>query len=244
MIDAVVIDRPDWGIAGVNAGFTRRSGGVSEPPYDRLNLAVHVGDDAGRVTENRRRLVEAAGLAAAPRWLSQVHGTRVMHTDDVTPDITQADAVWSDRPGQPCAVLVADCLPILIADRQGRCVAAIHAGWRGLAAGVIACTIDALPVPPTALVACIGPAIGVAAFQVGPEVISAFRAAGTEPVYEGQPVDWRVDLRDTARHLLQRAGVAMVTTVGGCTVAAPADYFSYRRDGVTGRLAGFVAIDG
>ena len=241
MSEAVVILRPDWDVVGVNAGFSLRSGGVSQPPYDSLNLALHVGDVPERVQENRRRLVEAAGLAMAPRWLSQVHGTRIIHTDAVDPDVTPADGVWSDRPGQPCAVLVADCLPILIADRDGGCVAAVHAGWRGLAAGVIDRVIQTLPVPPPRLAACIGPCIGVDAFGVGQEVIDAFHAAGRPPVHEQHGQGLCVDLRATARRLLRDRGIGEVTDVGGCTHRDHAGCFSYRRDGVTGRLAGFIA---
>ncbi|MEX0374849.1 peptidoglycan editing factor PgeF [Spiribacter pallidus] len=241
MSEAVVILRPDWDVAGVNAGFTLRTGGVSTPPYDSLNLALHVGDDPARVRDNRHRFIEAAGLAMAPRWLSQVHGTRVIHTDAVDPDITPADGVWSDRPGQPCAVLVADCLPVLLAERDGACVAAVHAGWRGLAAGVIDQVIQALPVPSTRLAACIGPCIGVGAFGVGREVIDAFHAAGRPAVYEQRGQDRRVDLRATARKLLRDRGIGEVADIGSCTHSDHAGCFSYRRDGVTGRLAGFIA---
>ncbi|MEX0372816.1 peptidoglycan editing factor PgeF [Spiribacter roseus] len=248
--------RPDWP-APVNAGFTTRHGGVSEPPYDALNLAMHVGDDPAAVRENRRRLVEQAGLPEAPRWLSQVHGTRVVHASAVERDVTEADAVWTDQPGQVCAVLVADCVPILLAARDGTCVAAVHAGWRGLAAGVIPQTLAALPVPASELMACIGPCIGAEAYAVGGEVIEAMASEGVAARYrsatvtdnagEGPPADetpsgrFQLDLAATARGILADGGVGAITGVGRCTHTASSASYSYRRDGATGRLAGFVA---
>jgi YfiH family protein len=236
--------RPDWP-APVNAGFTTRHGGVSEPPYDALNLAMHVGDDPAAVRENRRRLVEQAGLPEAPRWLSQVHGTRVVHASAVERDVTEADAVWTDQPGQVCAVLVADCVPILLAARDGTCVAAVHAGWRGLAAGVIPQTL------------CIGPCIGAEAYAVGGEVIEAMASEGVAARYRPATVvdnagacraagdtpsgRFQLDLAATARGILADGGVGAITAVGRCTHTASSTSYSYRREGATGRLAGFVA---
>ena len=242
MSEAVVILRPDWDVAGVNAGFTLRTGGVSAPPYDSLNLALHVGDDPGRVRDNRRRFVEAAGLAKAPRWLSQVHGNRVAHIGDVDGDVTEADAVWSDRPDEPCAVLIADCLPVLIAAGDGCCVAAVHAGWRGLASGIIKNTIAALPCSASTLTACVGPGITAPVFQVGLEVVAAFREAGVEPVGTCDGATAWLDLHATAAQLLRECGVASVVDYSICTFNDPAGFYSYRRDRTTGRFAGFIAL--
>jgi YfiH family protein len=175
--------RPDWA-PPINAGVTMRTGGVSKPPYDSLNLAMHVGDDPSAVAENRQRLKVEAGLPEPPRWLRQIHSAHVVHADGVERDLTEADAIWTDRPGQVCAVLVADCVPILLAAGDGQCVAAVHAGWRGLARGVIQAAVAALPVPAAGLSAWIGPCIGPAAYAVGSEVIESMRTAGVEPVTE------------------------------------------------------------
>ena len=259
--------RPTWS-APVTAGFTTRHGGVSQPPYDSLNLAMHVGDDPAAVRENRRRLVAQTGLAEEPRWLSQVHGTRVVHASEVERDVTAADAVWSDQPGQVCAVLVADCVPILLAARDGSCVAAVHAGWRGLAAGIIQQTIATLPAPAAGLIACIGPCIGRDAYQVGPEVIQHIADAGVEPVYQpSAPAGttapatasvtdpaadiasdasprFQFDLGATAHASLRQAGVGRVHSEARCTCSDSARFFSYRRDGSTGRFAAYIAFTG
>jgi len=233
----IQILRPGWDIRGVDAGFTLRTGGVSQPPYDSLNLAMHVGDDPDDVRENRRRLVEHAGLPEEPRWLKQVHGNRVVHAIEVERDVTEADAVWTDQPGQVCAVMVADCVPILLAAKDGSCVAAIHAGWRGLAAGVIERTVHSLPVPSAWLKACIGPSIGVSAYEVGPEVIEQLRSAGFHPVVNST----HLDLSASAQAQLARVGVTALTTLPNtCTFAAPADFYSHRKAAKTGRFAAFI----
>jgi YfiH family protein len=253
--DEIALMRPDWGILVVNAGFTQRTGGVSQPPYDSLNLALHVGDDPAAVRENRRRVVEYAGLADEPRWLKQVHGARVVHANEVERDVTEADAVWTDQPGQVCAVLVADCVPILLAANDGSCVAAIHAGWRGLAAGVIEATIDTLPVTANALSAVIGPCIGKDAYEVGPEVIEQLGVSmpvGVQltPVDDEAATDsshashYWLDMAANVEAVLRYAGVPAPMRVGGCTHAAASQYFSYRRDGAAGRVAGFIELSG
>jgi YfiH family protein len=195
------------------------------------------------VRENRRRLVEQLGLPEQPRWLSQVHGARVVHASEVERDVTEADAVWTDQPGQVCAVLVADCVPILLASRDGSCVAAVHAGWRGLAAGIIERTIEAMPAPASFLVACIGPCIGPEAYEVGAEVIESLVASGSVPL--SWPTlctnkRFRLDLAATAERMLWRAGAEAVTSVAQCTFTERTYLYSHRRSGVTGRLAGFI----
>lgn len=231
----------DWPApAGVVAGCTLRNGGVSAGPYRSLNLGAHVGDEAARVRENRRRLVAAAGLPAEPRWLTQVHGCQAVV--DPAPD-TEADAAVSSRPGVVCAVMIADCLPVLLAAGDGSVIAAAHAGWRGLAAGVIERTVEAMQSAPAGMVAWLGPAISQAAFEVGEEVRAAFvdhdeAAAGC--FSENDRGRFMADLFALARQRLSACGVRNVHGGGRCTYSEPESFFSYRRDGQCGRLAAFV----
>lgn len=232
---------PDWPVpSNVRAAVSTRQGGVSGGPYASLNLGTHVGDDAAAVTENRRRFAEAAGLAVAPGWLTQVHGCDVVSATAQAG--ASADACWTAQAGMPCAVLTADCLSVLFADRDGTCVAAAHAGWRGLAAGVLEATIAALPVPPQRLLAWLGPAIGPDAFQVGAEVRAAFIAAAAEDATAFRPDGsrWRADLFALARARLARCGVGHISGGGICTVSQQQQFFSHRRDGVSGRFASLI----
>jgi YfiH family protein len=238
----ITLLRPDWPVAAaVRACVSTRVGGVSAEPYASLNLGDHVGDAPAAVAENRRRFAIAAGLAAPPRWLRQVHGVRVVRAEAGG----EADACWTDTPGVPCAVLTADCLPVLFAARDGRCVAAAHAGWRGLANGVLEATLAALPVPAGEVIAWLGPAIGPAAFEVGGEVREAFltAAAADAAAFVPHGMKWHADLFALARARLQRAGVASIHGGGLCTVARGERWFSHRRDGVSGRMASAVWID-
>ncbi len=232
--DQIQILRPDWDIPGVDAGFTLRTGGVSKPPYDSLNLAMHVGDDPDDVRENRRRLVEYAGLPEEPRWLKQVHGNRVVHASEVERDVTEADAVWTDQPGQVCAVMVADCVPILLAAKDGSCVAAIHAGWRGLANGVIEETIKALPVAPEDLVVSIGPAISQRYFEVGKGVLTSLCAwdGALSRYRSGQ---YYVDLVRVSEQTLRRFVKSLRSETAQCTFSEYNRFYSYRRAKITGR---------
>lgn len=241
------IIRPDWPApANVRAAVTTRAGGVSAGAYASLNLGDHVGDDPGAVAENRARLVRALGLPAEPCWLRQVHGTCAL---DAAASITgcEADAAFAALPGVVCAVLTADCLPVLFCDRAGTRVAAAHAGWRGLAAGVLEHTADALGAAPEDILAWLGPAIGPDAFEVGGEVRAAFlaqdpTAAGAfRPSRDGR---WLADLYALARHRLMRHGVAAVHGGGWCTHRDAARFYSFRRDGVTGRMASLVWLTG
>ena len=167
---------PDWPVlAGVRAAFTLRTGGVSRAPFDSLNVGQHVGDDSRAVDENRRRIAHLLELPAEPAWLEQLHGTAVADLDRAA-SARRADAAVTHSPGRICAVQVADCLPVLLAARNGAAVAAAHCGWRGLASGVLEATVRALGVAPGALCAWLGPAIGPAAFEVGEEVRAAFLA--------------------------------------------------------------------
>lgn len=235
--------RPDWPApANVRAAVSTRIGGVSVGPYASLNLGGHVGDDPTAVAENRRRFFEAAELAQAPGWLNQVHGCGVVSAS--AQDGITADACWSQTPGMPCAVMTADCLPVLFADRDGTCVAAAHAGWRGLADGVLEATVAALPVPASQLMAWMGPAIGPQAFQVGDEVRAAFVAHAAEDAaaFIADGARWRADLFALARARLARCGITAVYGGGRCTVSEPEQFFSHRRDGVSGRFASVIQL--
>jgi purine-nucleoside/S-methyl-5'-thioadenosine phosphorylase / adenosine deaminase len=226
----------------VRAISTTRHGGVSRPPYDTLNLAEHVGDEAGAVAANRGRLEQAMRLPAMPAWLQQVHGVQVVDAAGVTAPVA-ADAAYALEPGVICAVLTADCLPVLLCDRGGRAVAAAHAGWRGLATGVIERTVAALPVPGGELMAWLGPAIGAEAYVVGEEVRETFvthDAAAETAFRPAAGGGWHADLYRLARQRLRSHGVTAVHGGGFCTFQDTVRFYSYRRDGVTGRMASLI----
>jgi YfiH family protein len=245
--------RPQWAAPpGVQAAFTLRGGGVSQGRYDSFNLGSHVGDGAAAVAENRRRLRAALALPAEPNWLSQVHGTDVLDLD-LAPSanaatagdaavIATADAAVTRRRGVVAAVLVADCLPVLLATHTGSAVAVAHAGWRGLAAGVIEAAVAAFAAPRGGVCAWLGPAIGAAHFEVGEEVRGAFlahEAAAAAGFVRNPRGRWQCDLVLLARQRLAAAGVSVVAHSGLCTFA-DARLYSYRRDGVTGRMAALI----
>lgn len=233
--------RADWPAPGrVRVLATLRTGGVSVAPYDSFNLAQHVGDDPARVAANRASLRERGGLPDEPLWLNQVHGCAVVIHDGPQASPPTADAAVAFEPGRVCAVMTADCLPVVLADRAGRRVGVAHAGWRGLAGGVVEATVQALGVPAADLVAWLGPAIGQAAFEVGPEVRAAFvqRLPAAEAAFlPGAPGKFQADLYALARAVLAQAGVADVHGGGWCTATDRERFFSFRRDGRTGRMA-------
>ena len=233
--------RPDWPApSGVRALVTTRRGGVSRPPWDDFNLGHHVDDDPAAVAENRRRLAAAAGLPGPVVWLEQVHGVRIATPE--APD-SRADGRFSDRPGEVCAVLTADCLPVLLCNRGGTAVAAVHAGWRGLLAGVIEAALACFDDEPSAIMAWLGPAIGPQAFEVGGEVRAAFVAEdrrAADHFAPGRAGRWLADLYGLARLRLARAGVGAVHGGGFCTFNEQDRFFSYRRDGQTGRMASLI----
>lgn len=269
---------PEWPApANVRALMTTRAGGVSQPPYYSLNPAGHVGDDPVAVAENRRILRQA--LPAEPLWLNQVHGARVfelalpalsfpisgrgregeglarpialdagkLQSGEITPE---ADASFTRLPGQVCAVLTADCLPVLFCDEAGTVVAAAHAGWRGLAGGVLEETVRAMGVEPGRLLAWLGPAIGPDSFEVGPEVREAFvmqnpmAGIAFRPAFPGTldetPRKWLADITMLARIRLAGVGVERVYGGGTCTFKDVRRFFSYRREGITGRMASLI----
>ncbi len=234
---------PDWPAPRrVKALVTTRNGGVSRGPYASLNLSTRVGDDPRAVAENRARA--RAALPADPKWLHQVHGVDVVQAERADAD-TCADAAFTRATDVVCAVQVADCLPVLLCDREGTSVAAAHAGWRGLAAGVLERTVAALESPPEALLAWLGPAIGPRAFEVGADVLDTFTGADPEAAVAFQAVregKWLADLYALARRRLAHAGVWAVYGGGFCTAGEPARFFSHRRDRVTGRQAAFIWI--
>ena len=231
---------PEWPAPiSVRALSTMRGGGVSAAPYGSLNLGSHVGDADAAVAENRRRLAAAAGLPAQPAWLRQVHGTAVVDLDAPDPT-TPADACFSREPLRVCAILTADCLPILLAAESGDLVAAAHAGWRGLAGGVIEALVASLPIQPGKLMAWLGPAIGPQHFEVGPEVREALltRDSGAETAFAPNARGrFMADLGKVAHRRLASAGVERTYGGGHCTFAEKDRYFSHRRDGLTGRQA-------
>ena len=220
--------------------------GVSVPPYAHFNLGDRVGDDPVSVAENRRRLRVEAKLPAEPAWLSQVHGTAVADLDAAELK-SPADAAIARRAGKVCAILTADCLPVVIAADSGEGVAAAHAGWRGLAAGVLEATVHALGTSPGRLLVWLGPAIGPEHFEVGAEVRDAFLRSDSEAGAAFRPNTngrFMADLGVLARRRLETLGVDRIYGGGQCTYAQAERYFSYRRDGTTGRQATLIWREG
>jgi hypothetical protein len=236
--------QPDWPApARVKCLMTTREGGVSQAPWTSLNLGDHVGDDLLQVAANRARLRRQ--LPAGPGWLRQVHSARVVELGrEPNPE---ADASFTRESGQVCAVLTADCLPVLLCDRAGSVVAAAHAGWRGLAGGVLEATVAAMQVPPEGILAWMGAAIGPQAFEVGDEVREAFVAQHPQAAaaFASQPTPgkWLADIYQLARIRLAHAGVQAVHGGGRCTFSEADSFFSYRRDGVTGRMAALIWLE-
>jgi len=241
---------PDWPAAPqVRAVCTTRHGGFSRGPYASMNPATHVGDDPATVLANRKALQQGLQLPAEPRWLQQVHGTTVIDAGElaVPGEVPVADAAQCSQPGAVCAVMTADCLPVLLCDVAGRHVAALHAGWRGLAAGVIEQTIDAMQPPGEALLAWLGPAIGPDAYQVGDEVRDAFLEhdkAAVAAFQSGPNGSWMADLYQLARQRLAARGVTAIYGGHECSFTDAERFFSYRRDGVTGRMATLIWLEG
>lgn len=243
---------PRWPApAGVVAMCTTRQGGCSAAPYATFNLALHVGDSAGAVNTNRALLAAAVPPGVEFSWLSQVHGTAVIEARAAA-EPPVADAQWSRARGVACTVMTADCLPVLFCSVAGEVVAAAHAGWRGLLAGVLEATVAAMNVPPAEVLAWLGPAIGPDAFEVGPEVRDAFvaaagpadieRTAGCFSRNPGRPGHWFADLYGLARIRLSAIGVTRAFGGDFCTHRDDARFFSYRRDGQTGRMASLIFL--
>jgi YfiH family protein len=241
----------DWPAPpGVVAFTTLRSGaGISQAPFDSFNLGTRNGDDADVVAHNRNELIERFALPSPPRWLRQVHGAAVVRLDDseevvaTAAEEPEADAAITSTPGTVLAILTADCMPVVFAASDGSEVAAAHAGWRGLGAGVLEATVAAMQAPSDGIQAWLGPAAGPNAYEVGEEVFAAFvdrdpRAATA--FASTRPGHWRVDLYTLARQRLADAGITRVSGGGLCTISDPQRFYSHRRDQRTGRMATLV----
>src|SRR5690554_607407 len=244
-VSEVPLIRPDWPApSNIHAVCTIRLGGVSMLPWASMNLGSHVGDEPARVAENRLRLARACSLPAdAFVWLNQVHGTDVVRLPPAEGvSIPDADASWTQAANNACTILTADCLPVMLCDLNGTTVAAAHAGWRSLCGGVLENLVSAMGLPGNTLMAWLGPAIGPGTFEVGPEVKAAFMAHdpeaesafSSEGAREGH---YMADIYLLARQRLQNMGVTKIFGGGFCTVTDKQRFYSYRRDGKTGRMA-------
>lgn len=234
---------PSWSVpANVRALTTLRGGGYSTASYEALNLGLHVEDDVSAVLANRRLLIEQAKLPTDPFWLTQVHGTQVVEA--VGSPLVEADASVAFAPGQVCCVLTADCLPLLLCHQKGSCVSAIHAGWRGLASGVIEAAIEKLNCEPKDLLAWMGPAIGPKTFEVGEDVLLAFKGSHTEASFQSKGNGkWLANLYDLAKVRLKRAGVSQIFGGDFCTYSDPTQFYSFRRSKKTGRMATLIWME-
>lgn len=243
----------DWPAPpGLTAFTTTRIGGRSNGAYGQLNLGHHVGDDPGHVASNRALVQSLLPSDSQISWLDQVHGTTVVEAGQ--PEVyPQADACWTDRPGRACAVLTADCLPVLFCDSRGGTIAAAHAGWRGLLAGVLESTVQAMPAVPVDILAWLGPAIGPARFEVGAEVREAFLSQTASPELvdavaacfvpvANSPTKFLADLYGLARIRLRGAGLTGIFGGNHCTHSDPDRFYSYRRDGQSGRMASVICL--
>ncbi|WP_286240294.1 peptidoglycan editing factor PgeF [Neptuniibacter halophilus] len=236
----------DWQAPShIRAVTTIRQGGASEGAFNSFNLGDHVGDSPAAVAQNRRQLMDELGLQKPAQWLTQVHGVEVVEAQ-ADGQIRQADACWTDQPGLACVIMTADCLPVFFTDTAGKQVALAHAGWRGLAEGVLESTLARFADPQEVLV-WLGPAIGPEAFEVGAEVRQQFMArlpeseAAFEPATESGK--YLADIYRLAELRLRSAGVEQISHCGLCTYTDKARFYSYRRDGQTGRLASLIWID-
>lgn len=241
--------RADWPAPGHVVAFTTQRGdasiGTSRAPFEHFNLGDRCGDDPEAVAENRSRLIARAGLPSPPQWLRQVHGTGVVRFEAQNGTEPEADAAVTSEPGRVLALLTADCLPVLFCSVDGDEIAAAHAGWRGLAAGVLEQTVAAMRTSPDRVIAWLGPAAGPEAYEIGVEVRDAFvqhDAAAADAFVPTRAGHWRVDLFALARQRLATCGVSQVHGGGVCTIGDRQHYFSHRRDGRSGRMASLIWI--
>ncbi|KJY83733.1 polyphenol oxidase [Vibrio galatheae] len=238
---------PNWPAPQrVKAFASTRCDGFSQGAYQGLNLGTHVGDDIQTVRKNRLALEEYANMPQAPIWLNQTHSTHVLNVDRATPtsEIFDADGAFSNSIGVVCAAMMADCLPVLLTNAQGTQVAAVHAGWRGLANGIVENAVEKFD---GEVLAWIGPAIGVQAFEVGSDVVDAFTAVIPEAkkafMAKATEGKWLADMNMLVTQRLNRVGVSQIYYSNLCTYDDPQRFYSYRRDGITGRQATFIWID-
>lgn len=241
---------PDWPApANVKTCITTRKGGVSRAPYESNNFGLHVGDDAQAVEQNRAALCDELGLTSSPQWLEQIHGVKVVNakSDDL---VRTADGSYSNEQGQACLVMTADCLPILLCDEKGTEVAAIHCGWRSLAKGITERALAKFSASPKKVIAYLGPAISQPNFEVGVDVLEAFFKAARNPkhadaiakafVSAERPLHFYADIYALARAELSALGVTKIYGGDYCTYAQADDFYSYRRDKTTGRMASLI----
>lgn len=243
------IENQAWFIpSGVSLAFSTRKGGCSQSPYASLNLGLHVGDDPQMVKANRQLIEQQLSLPAKPAWLEQTHSTDVVEADNT--QVINADGSYTQSKQQVCVVMTADCLPVLLCDESGTEVAAVHAGWRGLCDGIIETAVAKFTHKPNELVAYLGPAIGPTAFEVGPEVKAQFEAKHSQSAQffsahtnaQGEQ-KYMADIQGLAEFRLALSGVSHVYRDKRCTVAEQQSFFSYRRDGITGRMASFIWLN-
>jgi len=233
--------RPDWPAPGnVRSFTTTRGGGCSQGNWHSLNLGMHCGDDSTKVLNNHETLERF--LPASPQWLRQVHGIRAVEHPSVVDGELEADALLTHCDHQVCAVLTADCLPVFFCNDPGNCVAVAHAGWRGLAAGVLQATVAAMEEAPENIMAWLGPAIGPAVYEVGEDVRRAFDD-GTSGCFVKRGDRWLFDLYGAARSTLIQSGIKRVYGGDFCTFSDAERFFSYRRDGTTGRMASVIWLE-
>lgn len=238
---------PDWPASdNIQAISTSRNGGVSNAPWNSMNPASHTDDNPENVRENRRILTRECELPSEPLWLTQVHGNRVVDVASAKPG-TRADGSFAKTAGAVCAVMTADCLPVLMCDMSGSQVAALHAGWRGLAGGVLESGVAKFLAPESEILAWLGPCIGPDAFEVGEDVRAAFLKKSSDMAAAFKPATrtghWFADLHMLAKLTLARAGVRDIYVQPDCTYRDPHRYFSYRRDGVCGRMASLIWLE-
>jgi YfiH family protein len=229
----------------VKALCTTRRGGFSQPPYDSLNLATHVGDDDQTVLQNRELLRNSLHLPAEPCWLEQTHSTRVVNLESDSSRL--ADAAITREADTIAIVMTADCLPILLCNRSGTEVAVIHAGWRGLVDGVIESAVNGMNSPADQILAWIGPGISQQCFEVGSEVRDLFIAKNNDDesyFVANRPAHWLCDLYGLATAAMTRLEVAEISRTSNCSFSEDSHYFSYRRNAITGRMASMIWIDG
>ena len=235
---------PNWPAAkNIKSVSSTRNGGLSTGVYASLNLGMHVGDDESKVKMNRAKLVDCADMPSHPVWLNQTHSNHVIEIDQSTSEILDADGLYTKQQGVVCSVMTADCLPVLLANVKGTQVAAVHAGWRGLAAGIIENAVKRMD---GEVIAWIGPAIGAACFEVGKDVFDAFSKVDLSAIQAFKKLGhnkWLADMNMLVTQKLNCSGVTNISYSNCCTFSEPQRFFSYRRDGTTGRLATFIWID-
>ncbi|WP_024850864.1 peptidoglycan editing factor PgeF [Hydrogenovibrio kuenenii] len=247
-IDDLTLIRPDWPVSSkVKAFTTTRQSGISKGVYDSFNLATHVKDDSNAVVSNRKKLQQSLQLPTEPFWLNQQHTSQAVAFSPAL-NVPVADAAWTQTPGQVLTVMTADCLPIILVDNAETMVAVIHAGWRGLADGIIENILKQLPITADQLQAWIGPAISQQYFEVGGEVLDAFVEKRVQLLdcfkqSEADATKYFADLPSLADFILKESGVNRVTLSSLCSYAQPELFYSYRRDGETGRMATLIWLD-